>query len=51
MERDSLWPASSDAYCLEFVIGSGSFGFVWQARCLIGVHKDQTIAIKILDLE
>ena len=51
VERDVYWPASADAYRLDYVLGSGSFGFVWQSTCLSGVHKEKVVAIKILDLE
>lgn len=51
VERDYKWPSSSSAYNLDLVIGSGSFGLVWQATCLSGEHKNKTVAIKILDLE
>ena len=45
------WLAQSAAYSLDTVIGVGSFGLVWKSTCLIGQHKGQKIAIKIIDLE
>ena len=51
VESGSKWPSSSSAYSLDQVIGSGSFGLVWQATCLSGDCEGSTVAIKILDLE
>jgi serine/threonine-protein kinase OSR1/STK39 len=51
VDRDANWPSSSNAYSLDLVIGSGSFGLVWQATCTSGAHKNCKVAIKILDLE
>jgi serine/threonine-protein kinase OSR1/STK39 len=51
VESVSKWPSSSSVYSLDQVIGSGSFGLVWQATCLSGDCEGSTVAIKILDLE
>lgn len=29
----------------------GSFGLVWKAQCMTGVHAKKNVAIKIIDLE
>lgn len=51
VDRDCRWPSQANAYSLDKVIGSGSFGLVWEASCLEGHHSDTVVAIKILDLE
>lgn len=52
VEKDSQWPSNANAYRLEHVIGSGSFGLVWRATCLQpGPNCGVVVAIKIVDLE
>jgi serine/threonine-protein kinase OSR1/STK39 len=51
VDRDANWPSSSSAYSLDLVIGSGSFGLVWESTCTSGHHVGSKVAIKILDLE
>ena len=36
--RASQWPCKPDGYELEMVVGLGSFGIVWKAKCLEGMH-------------
>ena len=38
-------------YMLWKPIGKGSFGIVWKARILCGPKKDETVAIKIINLD
>lgn len=33
------WPAKALNYKLITPIGMGSFGLVWKAECLEGIHK------------
>jgi len=47
----SNWPAKAANYKLLTPIGMGSFGLVWKAECLEGVHAKTFVAIKIIDLE
>ena len=54
VERKSEWPSKSKAFKLYSVIGAGSFGLVWSAKCKDERYPDaydKKCAIKIIDLE
>jgi hypothetical protein len=38
-------------YMLRKPIGKGSFGIVWKARVINGPHRDEEVAIKIINLD
>ena len=52
-QQQQQWPTKSTGYKLLGPIGQGSFGLVWNARCIdeTSPHNNQVIAIKIIDLE
>lgn len=49
MESD--WPSSIDSYQLNFPIGLGAWGLVWNATVIEGDHSNEDVAIKIIDLD
>lgn len=44
------WPTKPSGYRLDLVIGMGSFGIVWKATCIEGVHSEQKVAIKVVSM-
>jgi len=51
VENINNWPAKASSYKLTIPIGMGTFGLVWKADVLDGVHRGQNVAVKIVDLE
>ena len=49
MESD--WPSSTESYQLNYTIGLGAWGLVWNATVLEGEHSNEDVAIKIIDLD
>lgn len=47
----SAYMAKAGAYKLTIPIGMGTFGLVWKADVLEGLHRGEHVAIKIVDLE
>jgi hypothetical protein len=47
------WPVESSGYILIGPVGQGSFGLVWNAKCIDSTseHNNSHVAIKIIDLE
>ena len=47
------WPVESSGYILIGPDGQGSFGLVWNAKCIDSTseHNNSHVAIKIIDLE
>ena len=47
------WPVEARSYELIGPVGQGSFGLVWNAKC-IDIHSEHNglhVAVKIIDLE
>jgi len=51
MQTSENWPSRPSGYSLEQVIGKGAFGVVYSAKVLSGLHTNQKVAIKKIDLE
>jgi serine/threonine-protein kinase OSR1/STK39 len=46
-----VWPVFASSYKLKKPIGSGAFGFVWQAKVLKPEIPIRKVAIKVIDME
>uniref|UniRef100_A0A0G4HXM9 Protein kinase domain-containing protein n=1 Tax=Chromera velia CCMP2878 TaxID=1169474 RepID=A0A0G4HXM9_9ALVE len=49
--KETEWPETADGYQQGAVIGHGAFAPVYKARVLVGPHKGEEVAIKVIDLE
>ena len=51
IQKSDDFPTEEASYELDVPIGYGAFATVYQAKILAGSHKDENVAIKVIDLE